>query len=77
MYKQGQTHANISYLVDPLSQTGSIIPIDQELVDLAKMLNLDVQTRSNITKHIVSCLLYVQEQIQSSQLGMIWVGYQF
>jgi hypothetical protein len=59
-------------------QTGSMVLIDQELDDLAKLLNLDLQTSPNITNHIVPCLLYsaqFQEQIQPSQLGMIWMSY--
>jgi hypothetical protein len=34
-----------------------MVLIDQELDHVAKLLNLDLQTKSNITKHIVSCLL--------------------
>ncbi len=41
---------------DALSQTGSMVQIDQELDHLAKLIILDLQIKPNKTKHIVYCL---------------------
>jgi len=62
-------------MCDAFSHTGSMVPIDQELDHLAVAKFISTNKVKHDKMYLVCNSAQFQQQIQPSQLGMIWMSY--